>query len=294
MRAMLFHNPKAGECDHEAETLIDALGAVGFDVSYCSTKSRKFSARLLEKTDLVIIAGGDGTVQKVVTEMSNRAVPIAILPFGTANNVARSLGTLGGAKELAEAVQAKRTHRLDIGLAAGPWGERRFVEATGFGCLAKSTTGPSSDKAAREKRLEHGRKFFARQLKKSEAMEVMISVDGRSLSGRWLFVEVLNTPFTGPALPLSPDAQPGDGVLDLVWLEEDRRADMMDWLAAPEKMPPPVQATRGRCIQFEWDRRRPLRLDDQSVEEAAEEGPALVTVQLDGRPFDVLVAPGAA
>lgn len=85
-----------------------------------------------------------------------------------------------------------------------------------------------------------------------------------------------------------------DAVLDVVWLAEDRRTDMMEWLAGPEKAPPPVQSARGRCIKFEWDRRRLLRLDDRSVEEAPDEGPALVTVQLDGRPFDVLVAPGAA
>ena len=93
MRAILVHNPTAGTASHTAEQLTTILKEAGYsDVMYCSTKERQHKRALLSIADLVLIAGGDGTIAKVIRCLPQNDIPVAILPLGTANNVARSIG----------------------------------------------------------------------------------------------------------------------------------------------------------------------------------------------------------
>lgn len=92
MRATLIHNPTAGDGKVRREDLIDLLHKAGIVPFYQSSKIGELTAALAEPTDIVIVAGGDGTVAKVVTQMPDRSIPVAILPIGTANNIASSFG----------------------------------------------------------------------------------------------------------------------------------------------------------------------------------------------------------
>ena len=76
-----------------------AARKAGLPTTYQSIKDKDFKAALGENWDLVLVAGGDGTVAKVARCLVDRdiahRIPIAILPVGTANNIARSLGIEG-------------------------------------------------------------------------------------------------------------------------------------------------------------------------------------------------------
>jgi diacylglycerol kinase (ATP) len=91
---------------------------------------------------VVLVAGGDGTVAKVARCLVDRdaahRIPIAILPVGTANNIARSLGIEGEVGGLLSGLSNAKTRYLDVGLARGPWGERNFLEAVGCGSIAEA------------------------------------------------------------------------------------------------------------------------------------------------------------
>jgi diacylglycerol kinase family enzyme len=92
MRALVLHNPSAGSGDISAEDLLAALAAGGTAARYCSIKALHSSDALGDSSDFVVVAGGDGTVVKAVDYVRNRKLPIAIVPLGSANNIARSLG----------------------------------------------------------------------------------------------------------------------------------------------------------------------------------------------------------
>jgi diacylglycerol kinase family enzyme len=64
-------------------------------VTACSKHDDSYKAALGKPWDLVAVAGGDGTVAKAARHMPDRNVPLALLPIGTANNVAHSLDLLG-------------------------------------------------------------------------------------------------------------------------------------------------------------------------------------------------------
>ena len=132
MRTLLLHNPTAGASHPSAHDLMRQLKPPACSPTYQSAKANDYKDVLNKKWDLVIVAGGDGTVARVARALRDRSVPVAILPVGTANNIARAVGLEDDVEAIIPHLQAAQSRRLDIGLARGPWGKRRFIEAVGF------------------------------------------------------------------------------------------------------------------------------------------------------------------
>ncbi|MGH2404324.1 MAG: diacylglycerol/lipid kinase family protein, partial [bacterium] len=93
-RARLVYNPGAGRAGGlTVDDLLRALADAGFTPVHDPTATEADLDRLLENpVDLVVAAGGDGTVRAVATRLIGRDIPLAIVPLGTANNVAAALG----------------------------------------------------------------------------------------------------------------------------------------------------------------------------------------------------------
>src|SRR5205807_249912 len=136
MRITLMHNPKAGNGKHDEKELMKILAMAGHQVTYQSTKEKSHKKALEKSADLVIAAGGDGTVGKVGRKLIDSGVPLSILPLGTANNLARTLGFTVSPKKIIRSLKGRRKRAFDVGLAYGPWGKRYFFEAVGGGLLA--------------------------------------------------------------------------------------------------------------------------------------------------------------
>src|SRR5205807_4543278 len=80
MRITLMHNPKAGNGKHDEKELMKILAMAGHQVTYQSTKEKSHKKALEKSADLVIAAGGDGTVGKVGRKLIDSGVPLSILP----------------------------------------------------------------------------------------------------------------------------------------------------------------------------------------------------------------------
>src|SRR5206468_7695208 len=100
MRIVLMHNPKAGRGDHAKKDLMAELANAGHHAIYESTRKSDYKKALKKPTDLVLAAGGDGTVGKIGRELIGTGIPLSVLPLGTANNLARSLGFIGSPEEI--------------------------------------------------------------------------------------------------------------------------------------------------------------------------------------------------
>ena len=120
MRAILLHNPNAG-MKADKDNILAALKLADFEVAYVSTKEDGIEAAFKKKADLVVAAGGDGTIAEVLKLLPDRNIPVALLPMGTANNVARSLGIAGTPQELVERWKLDHHCPLDIGMVKAPW-----------------------------------------------------------------------------------------------------------------------------------------------------------------------------
>src|SRR3954470_21948090 len=152
VRVTLIHNPGAGKEGMDERALKKLLRRAGHKVRYQSAKEPGWKKALGKRADLIVIAGGDGTVGRVTRRMPGHDVPVALLPTGTANNIARSLGQHERPfEELVRGWENARRLTLDIGVAEGPWGERYFVEGVGAGVFADLLAGSDPKEAKKLK-----------------------------------------------------------------------------------------------------------------------------------------------
>ncbi|MFN4100433.1 MAG: diacylglycerol/lipid kinase family protein [Pararhodobacter sp.] len=291
LKAVLVHNPTAGEGEMSGEDLRLLLRKANISAFYQSSKIGELTAALSMPCDLIIVAGGDGTVAKALTQMPDRSVPVAILPFGTANNIATSFGIGGQVEDILATLREAEARRLDVGLAHGPWGCVRVVEGIGLGALVRSAERLGKPDVEQDERLKAALKAIRQEVKKQDPDRVRVFVDDEPLPEDHLLLEILNIPRGGPRLPLAPQADPGDGLFDVVVLEPSRRKDMLRWLkAGDESEPPPFTTRRGRKIRFIWEG-TPMHVDDDIP--PLEEGAATITLEMERDAVTILAPPAS-
>ena len=157
--AVIIGNPNSGRAGDQdyLERHADALRAEGFSVEVLNTEHPNHATALASRAGdrLVVAAGGDGTVNEVINGLSPGAT-LGILPFGTANVLARELSLPLDAEEACRRIVDGEETRVDVGVATDPGGaERRFACMAGVGFDAKVV----GDVSPREKRYLRGLAF---------------------------------------------------------------------------------------------------------------------------------------
>ena len=233
MKITLINNPGAGD-GQDVNALVRLITDAGHDLRHRSTK-QDWKDLLDEPADLVVAAGGDGTVRRVALEAASRCLPFSAIPIGTANNIAKSLGLLGEAADLIETWSSSpcAAHPFDLGEVEAPWGTKRFVEGVGAGLVADLIS--HEDEVAADAKLlgratDRALHLLSVLVREEPMHRWKIKADGRDLSGEYFSVEVLNTRFVGPNLPLAARAYPGDGLLDIVLLRKVDREPLHGYL----------------------------------------------------------------
>src|SRR5688500_5101103 len=135
MHVALIHNPDAGEGVYEKQDLERLFRDAGHEVDAFGERRAAIERAVASGADVLVVAGGDGSVAKTAISLHRHGskLPLSILPVGTANNIARSLGIDAATPVLIKSLAAAQPVRLDIGRATGPWGATAFVEAAGVG-----------------------------------------------------------------------------------------------------------------------------------------------------------------
>jgi diacylglycerol kinase (ATP) len=231
MKVTLIHNPGAGLEEHSSAALAALFEQAGHDVHCQSSKKTSFCDALDDPADVVVVAGGDGTVRKTALALIGSGTPISILPMGTANNVARMLGLMDSPERLIAGLESATPQRFDVAVATGAWGPQLFIESFGTGLVADYMqiaryVGEAPDRFARDLTL------FQDTLSKISTRRWKITADEKEVSGEFLFVEALNIRSIGPALMLAPGAQCDDGCLDLIAITEGDRPALSRYIAA--------------------------------------------------------------
>jgi diacylglycerol kinase (ATP) len=232
VRIVLMHNPAAGGEDHSARDLIRDIRRAGHEVVGDVSSGKELAAAIRGSCDLVVAAGGDGTVNDTAEALARTGVPFTIIPLGTANNLSRALGVHAGAADLIESWSRFVLRGLDR--ATAEVRERRlpFIEGFGFGVFPDVMR--AGDRLPRPgsvpERLARDLDLFRSTLADAVPRAYTVSADGDDLSGEYLLVEVMNIDMLGPNIPLAQEARPGDGRLDLVLVGPDQRAALGEHL----------------------------------------------------------------
>src|SRR5205807_368845 len=144
MRITLMHNPKDGDAEHGKKQLMTALAKAGHHATYQSTKKSDYKKALKKTTDLVLAAGGDGTVGKIGCRLIDSGIPLSVLPLGTANNLARSLGFIASPEEIIGRLEGRKKLTCDVGFARGPRRKPRPGMASSISCAHAKAIAPFS------------------------------------------------------------------------------------------------------------------------------------------------------
>lgn len=184
-------------------------------------------ARLGEDLDLVAVAGGDGTVGEVAEALLGTPVPIAILPTGTANVVAREYGIGRTLAEAERTLPSRRVRPITVWHAAG----RTCLIGAGIGFDARVMKNivPSLKRAFG--RTGIGWTATLEWLKyEFPPIEVTgLDADGAPFTAQATFVLAANTRRYGGDPVLSPFADPESDLLDLVLFASRSRATLARW-----------------------------------------------------------------
>ncbi|MBK8160398.1 MAG: hypothetical protein IPK59_17040 [Rhodospirillaceae bacterium] len=294
MQTLLIHNDSAGAGHLTAAELTEALCHGGLDIRHCAPDDPRLDALLAQPSEMVVLAGGDGTIARILAKMPFQQRKVAIVPLGTANNIAQSLGILdaanpGAGNEIVSAWRHADSQAFDIGRVTGPWGETRFAEAVGIGPLARVILQFKTQDVAPADSIRLGRAAFHHALTHAEPLRSNIRLDGHPLNGHpqggdLLLMEAMNIRHAGSRLCLAPDADIADGLFDVVTIAVDQRQAMLDWVAnGTDQDKPPLTITRARSVEIDW-LGDPLRIDDHAPKITVMVGPvsiAFVAAQLD-------------
>lgn len=274
-KIQLIHNPTAGAEEHEAEHLTEMLHAAGYRCKYVSSK-KKFMKKIATDIKYMVVAGGDGTVRKVVLALLDKKLkykrPLAILPLGTANNIASSLGIEENLRLNAESWKQEKLQKLDVGVAKTRKEEMHFIESFGFGLfpalikwMDEQPKTPFED--PNEEVLE-AHNALLHLAKHYQPIPATILLDGKELSDEFLMIELLNIARLGPKLMLAKNANPGDGTLELVMIKAKQRPLMIKYLeeiVEGKKPPFPIKSIPVNQFKIKLDT-KDIHVDDELIE----------------------------
>ena len=239
--------------------------------------------------ELIAAAGGDGTVATAARMLAGRRIPLAILPTGTANNIARSIGVGSDLDQLIRRWHTARRVPFDVGMLEGAVGEERFVEAIGCGLVPSAIDFVESEGSTEDQPttspVSQALRRYLQVLSQLAPEPWTVVVDGVRQTGEFLLVEVLNTPSIGPNLMLSTEADPSDGMFSVVMAAEHERAALARYLRcrlAAEHCLVSLPTLRGRRVVLEGAGK--IHVDDQLT---AARG--TLSMRVDPAALDVLV-----
>lgn len=269
----VLHKESAGSGEHSGTSLESRMRQAGFDPVFLSVKEGLKQRGRLADGAFVVVAGGDGTVRRAALELAHTGVALAILPVGTANNIAKSLGIPSDLDAVIAGWRDAQKLPVDLGVACGPWGRKRFLEGVGVGLLPRTIeriesldeiSGHSFESP--KDKLYRDACVLAAMAHEIPAIRVQMSLDeGAEMTSELLLLEVLNIGLAGPGVKLAARTNPSDGVLDVISVSGTERstltADLRRALSGDADRPQ-LNQQRARRVRL----RVPscaLRLDDE-------------------------------
>lgn len=298
-RATLLHNPTAGEKDFSKSELMELIKKQGFECTYESVKEEGWDD-FSNKSDFLIVAGGDGTVRRAAKALVKRRLidkqfPIALLPHGTANNIAGTLGITGEAKTIIQSWKQNIRKKFDIGKVYGLEKDMFFLEAFGYGIfprLIKVMEKMEDDLGTDvDEKLRAAQAVLYDVVLNYKPRQCRIVADGHEHSGKYIMVEVINTISIGPNLKLA-DGDPGDGEFEIAIISESEKEKFEQFILSEinggkEKFS--FTNIKAKEIQIEWEDGKDIHIDDERIKL---DKPAKVKINLIPGLLEFLVTDG--
>ena len=211
--------------------------------------------------DLVVAAGGDGTVATVATALLGSTTALGILPLGSVMNIARSVGIPRDPAEAAEVIRTGEAVRIDIGEVRG----RPFFEA--------GSVGMNAAMFREAQRFEGGDwSSIVRTIwvaLRYRPARMAIDLEDQRVRTRALMVTVSNGPYSGAGMTVAPEARLDDGRFDVRVFRHFSKLRLLRHLVSIAfgryRYAPEVDTYRSAFVRIESARPLPARADSRDL-----------------------------
>jgi YegS/Rv2252/BmrU family lipid kinase len=214
--------------------------------------------------DRVVLAGGDGTIHQALPALLDAQLPLAVIPIGTANDLARTLDLPEDPIAALDVVGRGIPRPIDVGLANGT----PFVNAATLGVGVRVNRELDADTKQRWGGLSYLRAAW-RAVDKERPFDVEIDCDGEKERVRCIHVAVGNGVYHGGGVRIADDASISDGWLQLYTLPPSgalKLAALVPWLRrGNQDRWRGVRSARGRSIRLRTSRPLDVFADGERV-----------------------------
>lgn len=264
--ALLLVNRHARRGQQNLDLAMRLLGEMGFILLEKPFKRPEDLPEMIrqhrDQVDLVIIGGGDGTLNAAIAGLIETQLPLGILPLGTANDLARTLGIPPTIPEACRVIAARNLEQIDLGWVNGHY----FFNVASLGLSVQIT-----ERLSREAKRRWGVLAYAiaamQALWQSRLFSVQIQCGDRMTQVKTLQVAVGNGRYYGGGLAVADDAAITDGRLDLYSLEIKHWWQWMKLLPAlyrgDQHMLPFVHTQQGQEFFVFTRKPRPINTDGE-------------------------------
>ncbi|MFD2237778.1 lipid kinase [Aureimonas populi] len=285
-RALLLLNKRARSGGASIE---GALGVLRRGLTLIEpSEGRPFEDLIREhrkSVDLVILGGGDGTLNTAARALMETRLPFGILPLGTANDLARTLGLPQNIEAVAEVIVRGNKRAIDLGEVNG----RLYFNVASIGFSASLAKNLTAEAKKRWGKLGYGIAAF-NLLRQSQPFTVQIEHDGRMETVRTVQISVGNGRYYGGGMAVEQSAAPDDGALDVYSLEIDH------WWELLALAPALRRGTQGNSRKVRTFRTAELKVQTRRPHDVNTDGDISTTTpahfRIHRRAVDVFV-PGA-
>ncbi len=217
-RALLLVNRHARKGQNSFAHAVDVLNDLGFELITVPLKNPDYMSQLVRRhghnVDLVIVGGGDGTLNAVVDSLVEMKLPLGILPLGTANDLARTLKIPLAVEQACQVIAQGKLKYIDLGCVNG----KHFFNVASLG-LSVEITGKLSKGAKRRWGVLAYAMTALQVISQTRPFNAEIVVNDKSVRVKTIQIAVGNGRFYGGGMAVAEDATIDDQRLDLYSLE---------------------------------------------------------------------------
>lgn len=252
-RALLIVNPKARRGTGSIASAVDVLSKGGMTVTEEKAGATETLSDLIRRRaqqfDLVVLGGGDGTLNTAASGLLDTGLPLGVLPLGTANDFARTVGIPADPVKAAEVIVTGSPSPIDLGEVNG----HLFFNVASIGFSAELAADLTEHAKKRWGKLGYAI-VAARLLARSQLFSAHLDHDGTSEKIRTMQVSVGNGRHYGGGMTVEKSATADDGLLDFYSLEVDH------WWRLLALLPSLRKGTHGR-----WNDVRAFRTTEVTI-----------------------------
>lgn len=223
MKTLLILNPKSknGKGERQFTEIFDNLKSHSIVYDAIQTEYPGHGVELaneaiLKAYDRILTAGGDGTINEIVNGimLADSRPQLGIIPNGTCNDFIKAINIPPSISKACEIIASGKTMVCDI----AKLGDRYFINATGIGFDVAVV------RSLQNYKILGGKGMYLASVMQNvfqyKSMDLSIEFDGKKVERNALMFTIANGKHYGGAFAIAPDADPSDGLLNAILINE--------------------------------------------------------------------------